>query len=116
MPKKLYPHDVLAQSREVLAGLGQIKPAPTFGPLNPTALTAEIDQIQAVEEQIRTHMAQLTALRDQRECLYISVWDKIKRIRFGVKSLYGDDSIQYDFVGGTRVSDRKPWTRKQVPG
>ena len=43
MPKKLYPHDLLAQTQDVLAGLATIKPAPTFGPLDPAALTAEVD-------------------------------------------------------------------------
>ena len=57
---------------------------------------------------------QIASLQMQRESLCIAAWDKVKRIRFGVKALYGDDSIQYGHVGGTRVSERKPWTRRQV--
>lgn len=114
MPKKLYPHDLLAQTRSVLAGLAEIKPLARFGPLDPAALTAEVDQIHAVEAQIRNLKAQIVSLQNQRESLYVSVWDKVKRMRFGVKAFYGDDSIQYEHVGGTRVSDRKPWTRRQV--
>ena len=114
MPKKLYPHNLLAQTKDILAGLATIEPVVTFGPMDPASLTAEVDQIHDVEGKIRALMAQLTDLRNQRECLYISVWDKVKRIRFGVKAFYGDDSSQYKLVGGTRVSDRKPWTRRQV--
>ena len=114
MPKKLYPHDLLVQTRRVLAGLGEIRPAPTFGPLNPAALTAEVDQIHDLELQILNVKVQLATLQNQRESLYVSVWDKVKRFRFGVKALYGDDSSEYEMVGGTRVSERKPWTRRQV--
>jgi hypothetical protein len=114
MPRKLYPHDLLAQARSVLVGLAEIKPLVRFAPFDPAALTAEVEQIHAVESQIRNLKAQLASLQNQRESLYVSVWDRVKRIRFGVKALYGDDSIQYEHVGGTRVSDRKPWTRRQV--
>jgi hypothetical protein len=116
MPKKLYPHDLLAQTRSVLAGLSEIKPLVRFAPFDPAALTAEVDQIHAVELQIRNLKAQLLSMQNQRESLYVSVWDRVKRIRFGVKALYGDDSSQYKLVGGTRVSDRKPWTRRKIPG
>jgi hypothetical protein len=36
-----------------------------------------------------------------------STWDKLKPVRSTVKGLYGDDSSQYELVGGTRMSDRK---------
>jgi hypothetical protein len=114
MPKKLYPHDLLAQTRSVLAGLEEIKPVATFAPLDPAALTADVGQIHHVDSEIRNLKAQLVSLQNQRESLCISAWDKVKRIRFGVKALYGDDSSQYELVGGTRVSDRKPWMRRQA--
>jgi hypothetical protein len=115
MSKKLYPHDLLTQIQNVLAGLAAIGPAPTFGPLDPAALTAEVDQIHDLELQITNLKKQIAGLQMKRESLCIAAWDKVKRIRFGVKALYGDDSVQYQHVGGTRVSDRKPWTRRQVP-
>jgi hypothetical protein len=40
------------------------------------------------------------------------MWDKVKRVRAGVKANYGDDSSQYEMVGGTRLSERKPPTRR----
>ena len=42
------------------------------------------------------------------------MWDKIKRVRAGVKANYGDDSQQYEMVGGTRTSERKQRVRKAV--
>lgn len=35
-------------------------------------------------------------------------------MRSGVKGNYGDDSTQYEFVGGTRMSERKTRARKAV--
>lgn len=58
--------------------------------------------------------AQLTDKRNQRDALYTSIWDKVKRVRNGVKAIYGDDSSQYEMIGGTRLSERKTPTRKTV--
>ncbi len=54
------------------------------------------------------------AARNQREAISQAIWDKVKRVRRGVQAIYGDDLSQYDTVGGTRVSDRKPRVRKSV--
>ncbi len=32
----------------------------------------------------------------------------------GVKAIYGDDSSQYEMVGGTRLSERKTYARKAL--
>ena len=37
---------------------------------------------------------------------------EISRARMGIKVIYGDDSSEYEMVGGTRLSDRKPVARK----
>jgi hypothetical protein len=37
----------------------------------------------------------------------------VKRVRSAIKGVYGDDSTQYEMVGGTRMSERKPRTRKR---
>lgn len=55
---------------------------------------------------------QLLDLRNKRDALNLGMWDKVKRIRSGVKSIYGDDSSQFEMVGGTRLSDRKTPTRR----
>jgi hypothetical protein len=55
---------------------------------------------------------QLADKRNQREQLCIAIWDKVKRVRASVRGIYGDDSTQYELVGGTRMSDRKTHVRK----
>ena len=44
--------------------------------------------------------------------LYTTIWDKVKRVRNGMKAIYGDDSSQYEMIGGTRLSERKAPARK----
>jgi hypothetical protein len=38
------------------------------------------------------------------------------RVRGGRKAVYGRDSSQYEMVGGTRLSERKPAARKPKSG
>lgn len=64
------------------------------------------------EAEISKLEIQLADKRNQRDLVYNGMWDKIKRVRAGVKANYGDDSQQFEMVGGARVSDRKPPTRR----
>ena len=54
-------------------------------------------------------------VRATRDAVCQAAWDKVKRLRAGVKATYGDDSKQYEVIGGTRVSDRKPLRRSPLP-
>jgi hypothetical protein len=40
------------------------------------------------------------------------IWDRIKRVRATVKGAYGDDSSEYELVGGTRMSERRQPARR----
>ena len=37
-----------------------------------------------------------------------------KRLRSGAKSVYGDDSLEFERVGGKRVSERKKHSKKKT--
>lgn len=56
--------------------------------------------------------AQMTNMRNQRDALYTELWDKVKRVRNGVKANYGDDSSEYEMIGGTCTSERNAPTHK----
>jgi len=115
MQAKNYPTDVLEQANNVLAAINQIDEEISFGNINPAMLTADVTQVSPVLSQIVQLETQLTDLRNQRDAISQNMWDKIKRIRMGVKANFGDDSSEYEMVGGTRLSDRKPRARKAVP-
>jgi len=115
MIAKNYPSDVLEQANTVLTAINQIGKEISFGDVNHAMLTADVTQIGPVMSQIIQLETQLTDVRNQRDAISQNIWDKIKRIRLGVKANYGDDSSQYEMVGGIRLSDRKPRSRKAVP-
>ena len=114
MPGKTFPNDALAQAQTVLDAWKEIDEKVTFGGVTVDSLTANLTQADAIRSQMNSLEAQLTNLRDQRDALDSVIWDEVKRVRSGVKSQYGDDSPQYEMVGGTRLSERKPAARKKA--
>jgi hypothetical protein len=115
MPGKPYPLNTFSQARSVLSAWTQIDDQLTFGALNISRLTSVINQARDVDEQIIHLKNQLTNLRNQRDATYHSLWDAVKRVRAGVKGNFGDDSSQYEMVGGTRLSERKTARRTATP-
>ena len=112
MPAKPYPTDILEQAQSVLNAWRQIDETMTVGTLAVGTLAADITQAAETASQLDALETQLTDLRNQRDTLYTELWDKVKRVRSGVKADYGDDSSQYEMVGGTRRSERKSPARK----
>ena len=112
MSKKSFPPNVLAQAQEVLVGCSQVSPTLAFGTLNAAALSADIMAAGTLESEINKLEIQLADKKNQCNLVYGGMWDKVKRFRAGVKATYGDDSQQFEMVGGTRISERKPRARK----
>lgn len=115
MTKRPYPTDVVEQARSVLDAWQQINPEMAFGDLTLTMLSGDLQDTAPIEQQIINLETQLTSARNERDALYAAMWEKLKRVRAGVKANYGDDSSQYEMVGGTRRSERKTPSRKAVP-
>jgi hypothetical protein len=107
MPKKLYPADVLQQAKIVLDAWNQIDPSLAFGALDPAAMQTELNQGMSLVDQLVSLEVQMMDLRNQRDAVFILLWDLVKRVRSGMKGTYGDDSSQYEMVGGTPVSKRQ---------
>jgi hypothetical protein len=105
---------VVEQAQDILVGWQQVSEELTFGALTPGALAEDISAAAPMEAEISRLEKLLADQRDQRDILYNGIWDKVKRIRAGVKANYGDDSQQYETVGGTRMSDRKPRSRRKT--
>ena len=114
MPGKTFPNDALEQAQAVLDAWKEIDDKVTFGDATVASLTSDLAQAGTIQSQMNTFEAQLTDLRNQRDALNSAIWDQVKRVRAGVKGLYGDDSSQYEMVGGTRLSERKTPTHKKT--
>ena len=115
MGKKLYPTDTLAQAQQILAAWKHTNPSLAFRELTIEALSADLSTIKAQQEKIVRLQTDLLNARNERDASCIAVWDKVKRARSGMKSVYGDDSTEYQLAGGTRLRDRKPPRRKASP-
>jgi hypothetical protein len=113
MPKT-FPADTLNQATTVLAACKQIDPILKIGALTQETFADKIAQAQAMQEQINGLELQLTKLRNQRDTQNADIWELIKRVRSTIKGMYGDDSSEYEMVGGTRMSERKRPTRKAM--
>lgn len=112
MATKFYPNNILNQAVNVQAAWAQIDEELTFGNLNIGALVMDINHVHQVEAQLASLENQMTDLRNQRAALYQAAWDKVKRVRSGIKATFGDDSSQYEMAGGTRMSERKKVSRR----
>ncbi len=113
MTKKSYPTDIAEQTRTVVEAWKNIDPAFTVGGLTIAGIEADLAKAPPLLVQIDSLETELVDLRNQRDALFEALWDTIKRVRAAVKGTFGDDSSQYEMVGGTRLSDRKHPTRKE---
>jgi hypothetical protein len=112
MPPKSFPPDTLDQAGMVLAACKQIDPTLKAGSLTQDAFGDLINRTQAIQGHINDLELQLMNLRNRRDAQTASIWDIVKRVRATVKGMYGDDSSEYELVGGTRMSDRRKTSRR----
>lgn len=109
---KPYPTNILVRLRSASAAWQVIDPALTFGNLSLAELETTIERGEALKREISALEIQLNNLRNQRDQVYQTGWGYLKRLHVGIKAYFGDDSAQYEMIGGTRLSQRKPHTRK----
>lgn len=109
---KPYPTDILKRLGAAITVWQQIDPKLKIGSLSVTDYQATLDHAQAIQAEIRNLELRLTDLRNQRDEVNSQSWNYIVRLRSAIKGIYGDDSSQYEMIGGTRRSDRKPRSRK----
>jgi hypothetical protein len=115
MSRKPFPPNTLKQADDIAQAWQTINPAFKVGEMTFADFEEAIAQTLANRDKIRSLKAQLIDQYNQSDALHADLWDKVKRVRSGVKGAYGDDSSQYELVGGTRRSERKPRTRKPKP-
>jgi hypothetical protein len=109
-----YPPDVMEQAKVIADAWAQINAELTFGDLTQAGLKEQLEAVIPIENEIMSADTRMTNLRNARDAAYELIWDQVKRVRMGIKVFYGDDSSEYEMVGGTRYSDRKPTARKST--
>jgi hypothetical protein len=108
---------VLETARQRLAGLKQINPIPDFGGnLSAAGGDAIVGDISGELDSYNQNYAALDDQQNRLEAKEASGNDWSKRILAAVAAKYGTDSSEYEMVGGTRLSERKPRSRKGPTG
>ena len=114
MAKKNYPPDTLEQAAAVLAACRQIDPNLKPGTLTQDEFANALAHARTILSQLDGLELQMIDLRNKRDARLTSIWEAVKRTRSSVKGSYGDDSSEYELVGGTRMSERKKAVRKKA--
>ena len=109
---KPYPTDVLKKLSQAVITWDIIDPDLKIGSLSLAEYQAMLDRGQSIRGELRELEARLTDLRNQRDEVFSQSWKYIVRLRAAVKGIYGDDSSEYEMVGGTRRSERKRPSRR----
>jgi hypothetical protein len=112
MAKKFTPTEIVQQGLSVIDAWNQINEQMAFGDLTFMALVQEVNAVGPILNRMTTLENELTDLRNQRDALCLAIAQKLTRVRRGVSAFYGLDSSQYEMVGGTRTSERKPPKRR----
>jgi hypothetical protein len=112
MPGVNYPNDALQQAKNAIQVMKSIDPSFQVGGASLAGLEKAVNLALANQDQITTLKSQMTDLRNQNDALTADAWDLLKRLRAGVKAAYGDNSSQYEMMGGTRLSERKKAVKK----
>ena len=101
----------LSDARKLQAILGELENS------LPTELTAANlgDLIAAADEKVvelKRLRSQTTQIVEEKRDTFKQLNEFMKRVRAGARSAFGDDSLEYERVGGTRISERKRSGRK----
>jgi hypothetical protein len=88
-----------------------------FNDLMPKDLKAEVlgEAIETCEDtsaKVKETKASYNAAMDADKKAFRTLKTLRKRVRSSVKGIFGDDSLEYEGVGGKRISDRKRPTKK----
>lgn len=110
------PTDTLEQARLILRVWQEKDINMVFGKMTLTDFLNALTEADQGEADVESALAMVESKRDLRNDKKVIVWDNVKRARSGFKSTFGDDSNEYERVGGTRASDRKKPKPKDKSG
>jgi len=117
MARKRRTSGVLETTRQRLAGLKQINPAPDFGGnLNAAGGQAVITDFTGELDSYNQNVAALDEQQNVVDTKEDTANDWNKRVLAAVGARYGNYSSEYEMVGGTRTSERKRSPRKGSGG
>ena len=102
---------VVSEAQKVFDALGNM----TFtgmGEVTAESLVAKIQEAKDAESNLNSLKSQVKEATNQKNGKYKELNDLLKRVKAAVKVQYGDDSNEWEMIGGVRVSERKKRIKK----
>jgi hypothetical protein len=106
------PPNTREQAEKIKESWANIDKEVAYGDISLTEFNTSLEEIKKTENNIRSLQDQITEARNILVKQRHELWELIKRVRNGVKAKHGDDSSQYERVGGTRMSERSAKSKK----
>jgi hypothetical protein len=91
-----------------------VNPTFSMGETTMQMMQGMLTDLRAKQTLVHEARTTLTRLVDEANDAAALAGSFITRGRSGIRAVYGPDSPQYDQVGGTRLSDRKPRKSKRA--
>lgn len=105
---------VLDTARKRLAGLKSITPKPNFGPgLDIDKYEQALNDFSTRVDKYNETVSMLDAMQNELDAAEADINEENKRMLAATGATYGENSNEYEQVGGTRTSDRKRPGRKK---
>jgi hypothetical protein len=103
--------DTLAEAAKVV-DIWEANPGFVMGSVSLDSFKASMTTLEAASDTVESKRTELTGLMGNRDVQSQAMSDLVSRARSGVRATFGVDSTEYEQVGGTPRSKRKPAKRK----
>lgn len=103
--------DTLSEAAKVV-DVWEANPTLTIGAVNLDTFKASMATLETASDSVESKRTELTGLMGNRDVQAQAMSDLVSRARSGVRAAFGVDSTEYEQVGGTPRSKRKPAKRK----
>ena len=105
--KRYSPADTAEHASVIEQAWPEIGADVTLGGVIRDEFLAQQAKLQVATGDIISLQVRLTDARNQYKLERHELWELVKRVRGGTKAQYGDDSSEYEMVGGARLGERK---------
>ena len=103
------------QARSRLSAVKSINPNLDLGNgISAVLFETKLDQFTGLLSSYNTALSMVDSLYNQCIDSLVEVQDVSERVLTGVATVYGKKSTEYEMAGGTRKSERKKPTKKEV--
>jgi len=105
--------DLMAEGRRVQTMLPSMD-AQLPGELKAAKLASIMTTLDTNSAAVKSIKSDLTAAVEAKDASLDELKEFLKRAKAGAKAVFGDDSLEYERLGGKRTSERKRTSKKQV--